>query len=82
MRNTHARRLAELGAAARSARAEADRLAAARTAAESAREQGLTNGFRTIVNTGHIARQDVMHIHVHVLGGPERLGHMLPHGAQ
>jgi len=42
MRNTHARRLAELGAAARSARAEADRLAAARTAAESAREQGLT----------------------------------------
>jgi len=42
MRNTHARRLAELGAAARSARAEADRLATARTAAESAREQGLT----------------------------------------
>jgi chromosome segregation protein len=42
VRNTHARRLAELGAAARSARAEADRLAAARAAAESAREQGLT----------------------------------------
>jgi chromosome segregation protein len=42
LRNTHARRLAELGAAARSARAEADRLAAARAAAESAREQGLT----------------------------------------
>ncbi|GAA5182033.1 chromosome segregation protein SMC [Rugosimonospora acidiphila] len=41
-RNAFSRRLAELGAAARSARAEADRLGAARTKAEAAREQGLS----------------------------------------
>ncbi len=40
-RNVAARKLAELGAAARSARAEADRLGAARAKAEAAREQGL-----------------------------------------
>lgn len=43
-----------------------------------AREQGAGNGFRTIVNTGYVGRQDVMHVHVHILGGPERLGPMLP----
>src|SRR5262249_30534378 len=42
-RNAAARRLAELGAAARSARAEADRLAAAKAKAESARESGLAS---------------------------------------
>ncbi|MDQ6618799.1 MAG: histidine triad nucleotide-binding protein [Pseudomonadota bacterium] len=47
-----------------------------------AREQGSVDGYRTIVNTGRVARQDVMHIHVHVIGGPERLGHMLPRGGQ
>lgn len=46
-----------------------------------AREQGSPDGYRTIVNTGRIGRQDVMHIHVHVIGGPERLGHMLPRAA-
>ncbi len=40
-RNSAARRLAELGAAARSARAEADRLAAAWASAENARERTL-----------------------------------------
>ena len=39
-----------------------------------AREQGSPDGFRTIVNTGRIGRQDVMHVHVHVLGGPSRSG--------
>jgi histidine triad (HIT) family protein len=29
------------------------------------------------VNTGRIGRQDVMHLHVHVIGGPEPLGVML-----
>ena len=43
-----------------------------------AREQGLPDGFRTVVNTGRIGRQDVMHVHVHVLGGPQPLGIMLP----
>ena len=42
-----------------------------------AREQGSTEGYRTIVNTGRIGRQDVMHLHVHVIGGPKPLGVML-----
>jgi histidine triad (HIT) family protein len=45
-----------------------------------AREQGSPDGFRTIVNTGRIGRQDVMHVHVHVVGGPNPLGPMLPRG--
>jgi len=43
-----------------------------------AREQGSPDGFRTIVNTGRIGRQDVMHLHIHVLGGPDPFGRMLP----
>jgi len=43
-----------------------------------AREQGSPEGYRTIINTGRIGRQDVMHLHVHVIGGPEPLGRMLP----
>jgi len=42
-----------------------------------AREQGSPDGFRTIVNTGRVGRQDVMHVHIHVIGGPERLGPMV-----
>jgi len=42
-----------------------------------AREQGSPEGYRTIVNTGRIGRQDVMHVHVHVIGGPNPLGPML-----
>lgn len=44
---------------------------------ELARSQGLTDGFRTIVNTGRVGQQEVYHLHVHVLGGPDRLGPML-----
>jgi histidine triad (HIT) family protein len=43
-----------------------------------AREQGSPDGYRTIINTGRIGRQDVMHLHVHIIGGPEPLGRMLP----
>ena len=43
-----------------------------------AREQGSADGFRTIVNTGRVGRQDVMHLHIHVLGGPDPFGRMLP----
>jgi len=43
-----------------------------------AREQGSPDGFRTIVNTGRIGRQDVLHLHIHIVGGPEPLGRMLP----
>jgi histidine triad (HIT) family protein len=42
-----------------------------------ARSQGLTDGFRTIVNTGRVGQQEVYHLHVHVVGGPDRLGPML-----
>lgn len=43
-----------------------------------AHEQGLPDGYRTIINTGRIGRQEVMHLHMHVLGGPEPLGRMMP----
>jgi histidine triad (HIT) family protein len=43
-----------------------------------ARENGSPDGYRTIVNTGRIGRQEVMHLHVHVIGGPDVLGPMLP----
>ena len=42
-----------------------------------AREQGAGDGFRMIVNTGRVGRQEVPHIHVHVIGGPEPLGPMI-----
>ena len=34
------------------------------------RELGVTNGFRTLANTGVDGRQEVPHLHVHVMGGP------------
>ena len=43
-----------------------------------AREQGSPDGFRTIINTGKIGRQDVYHLHIHILGGPEPFGRMMP----
>ena len=42
-----------------------------------AAQEGSTDGFRTIVNTGRIGRQDVMHVHVHIIGGTEVLPPML-----
>lgn len=42
-----------------------------------AREQGSPDGFRTIVNTGRVGRQDVYHLHVHIIGGPDRLPRMI-----
>jgi histidine triad (HIT) family protein len=36
---------------------------------EIARSQGLTNGFRTIINTGPGGGQEVGHLHIHILGG-------------
>lgn len=46
-------------------------------AGELAESQGLTDGFRTIINTGRIGQQEVYHLHVHILGGPDPLGPML-----
>lgn len=34
-----------------------------------AREQGLSGGFKTAINTGRDGGQEVDHLHVHVLGG-------------
>ncbi|MGH8773346.1 MAG: HIT domain-containing protein [Burkholderiales bacterium] len=42
-----------------------------------AQEQGCDNGFRAIINTGRIARQEVQHLHVHIIGGPDVLPPML-----
>ena len=42
-----------------------------------ARELGLADGFRSIINTGRIGRQEVYHLHIHILGGPEPLGSMI-----
>jgi len=34
-----------------------------------AKEQGLTAGYRLVVNTGRQAGQSVFHLHMHLLGG-------------
>ena len=39
-----------------------------------AAENASPEGFRTIVNTGRVGRQEVYHLHMHLLGGPEPLG--------
>jgi histidine triad (HIT) family protein len=42
-----------------------------------AREQGASDGFRTIINTGRVGRQDVYHLHIHIIGGPDPLPRMI-----
>ena len=34
------------------------------------KELGVTNGFRHVINTGRDGMQEVMHVHLHVMGGP------------
>lgn len=34
-----------------------------------AKEQGLDNGFRTVINTGKGGGQEIFHLHIHVIGG-------------
>ena len=34
------------------------------------RELGVVNGFRTLINIGEDGRQEVQHLHMHVMGGP------------
>ena len=46
-------------------------------AGEIARKAGAAEGFRTIINTGRVGHQEVYHVHMHVLGGPDPLGPML-----
>jgi histidine triad (HIT) family protein len=34
------------------------------------KELGVTNGYRHVINTGADGRQEVPHLHLHVMGGP------------
>jgi len=38
-------------------------------ASKVAKEQGLSDGFRLVVNNGKDGAQSVYHLHLHVLGG-------------
>jgi histidine triad (HIT) family protein len=42
-----------------------------------AKEQGSPDGFRIIVNTGTVGRQDVYHLHMHIIGGNKPLPGMI-----
>jgi histidine triad (HIT) family protein len=42
-----------------------------------AREAGAADGFRAIINNGRVGHQEVYHVHMHILGGPDPLGPML-----
>jgi histidine triad (HIT) family protein len=42
-------------------------------AGQLAREQGCDDGFRVMINNGRVGRQEVYHLHIHVMGGPEPL---------
>ena len=46
-------------------------------AGELAKQEGASEGFRIIINTGRVGHQEVYHVHMHILGGPEPLGPML-----
>lgn len=45
-----------------------------------AKQQGCENGFRTIINTGRVGGQEVFHLHIHIIGGKDRLPGMIHHG--
>jgi len=46
-------------------------------AGDLARRHGAADGFRAIINNGRVGHQEVYHLHMHVLGGPNPLGRML-----
>jgi histidine triad (HIT) family protein len=39
--------------------------------------EGSPDGFRVIINTGRVGQQEVPHLHIHLVGGPEPVGPML-----
>ena len=40
-------------------------------------EQGCSDGWRTVINTGRVGRQEVYHLHIHIIGGNEILPGMV-----
>ena len=44
---------------------------------EIATAQGSPDGFRVIINTGRVGNQEVQHLHIHIVGGPDPVGPML-----
>jgi len=36
-------------------------------------EQGCAEGWRTVINTGRVGRQEVYHLHMHFIGGEQAL---------
>ena len=44
---------------------------------EIATAQGSPDGFRVIINTGRVGNQEVPHLHMHIVGGPDPVGPML-----
>jgi histidine triad (HIT) family protein len=44
---------------------------------EIAVSQGSPDGFRVIINTGRVGQQEVQHLHIHIVGGPDPVGPML-----
>ncbi|MEX8508831.1 MAG: histidine triad nucleotide-binding protein [Leptothrix ochracea] len=40
-----------------------------------ARDNGATNGFKTLINTGHDGGQEIGHLHMHIMGGPRPWKH-------
>jgi histidine triad (HIT) family protein len=39
--------------------------------------EGAADGFRTIINCGRVGHQEVYHLHMHVIGGPDPVGPMM-----
>ena len=39
--------------------------------------EGSPDGFRVIINTGRVGQQEVPHLHIHIVGGPDPVGPML-----
>ncbi|HEX6735147.1 MAG TPA: histidine triad nucleotide-binding protein [Azonexus sp.] len=39
--------------------------------------EGSPEGFRIIINNGRVGQQEVPHLHIHIVGGPDPVGPML-----
>jgi histidine triad (HIT) family protein len=39
--------------------------------------EGCADGWRTVINTGRVGRQEVYHLHIHIIGGKEVLPGMI-----